>query len=120
MSRSRPGSALLDVVVSLALLGVSGTAMLTLLDQDAHSMRQVRDTERELRGASDELGRLAALDHRGLAAMLGESVRHAWSIRVAEPAPGLFDVAIADTAMRTTLLRTSIYRPDTNDARSHE
>ena len=120
MSRRRRGSVLLDVVVSLALLGLSGTAMITLLAQTAHSMRQVRATERELRGASDELGRLAPLDRRALAAMTGESVRRGWLISVAERAPGLFDVGIADTAGRSTLLRTTFYRPDSTNAGSHE
>lgn len=115
-ANARRGSALLDVAISLALLGLSGTAMLALLDQTEHSMRQVRATERELRQASDELGRLAMLDRPRLAALTGQSVRHGWLLVVTERTSGLFDVAIADTVTRSTLLRTTLYRVDTSRA----
>lgn len=115
-ANARRGSALLDVAISLALLGLSGTTMLALLDQTEHSMRQVRATERELRQASDELGRLAMLDRPRLAALTGQSVRHGWLLVVTERTSGLFDVAIADTVTRSTLLRTTLYRVDTSRA----
>src|SRR5678815_4332427 len=69
--RRRRGSALLDVVIALVVLGLSGTAMITLLGQTAHSVRAVRDTERDVRQASDELGRFVVYDRARLAAMVG-------------------------------------------------
>ena len=44
--RERAGIALLDVVVSLAILGLSGTALITLLGQTA-SQRATRTIRRE-------------------------------------------------------------------------
>ena len=107
------GSALLDVVIALAVLGLSGVGLVTLLGQTAHSMRNVRTTERELRRASDELGRFVMYDRSHLIAMVGKSVSHGWIIDVAQAAPSLFDVSIAATPAALPLLRTTVYRPDT-------
>lgn len=116
----RRGSALLDVVVSLTLLGLSGTAMVSLLAQTANTMRRVRDTDRELRRASDELGRFATADRNTLATMTGRSIQHGWIITVTERATNLFDVEIADTITRSPMLHTTLYRADTTDASSRE
>jgi hypothetical protein len=107
------GSALLDVVIALVVLGFSGVAMITLLGQTAHSVRTVRNTERELRRASDELGRFVVYDRAQLTGMVGRSLSHGWSIDVRQATPDLFDVAIAESDTSAALLRTAVYRPDT-------
>jgi hypothetical protein len=107
------GSALLDVIVALVVLGLSGIAMITVLGQTTHSMRSVRNTERQLRHASDELGRFVVYDRIQLTGMVGRSLSHGWSIEVRQAAPDLFDVSIAESDTSAALLRTTIYRPDT-------
>ena len=107
------GSALLDVVIALAVLGLSGVSLITLLGQTAQSMRNVRNTERSVRQASDELGRFAVYDRTQLASMLGQSMSHGWVVVVASPAADLFDVAVAERDNTDPLLRTTFYRPDT-------
>lgn len=109
----RQGSALLDVVVALVVLGLGGVAMITLLGQAAYSVRTVRNTERDVRHASDELGRFVVYDRMQLVALVGRSSSHGWSIEVIQAAPGLFDVSIADSDTSAALLHTSVYRPDT-------
>lgn len=116
----RRGSALLDVVVSLALLGLSGTAMVSLLAQTANTMRHVRDADREVRRASDELGRLAIADRATLATMTGQSVQRGWIITVTERSTNLFDVDIADTIAKSPVLHTTLYRADTSDGSSRK
>ena len=117
-ARRRSGSALLDVTVSLALLGLSGTVMIALLAQTASTMQRVRDTDRELRRASDELGFVASTDRSALSAMSGQSLQRGWIITITERATNLFDVDIADTNSRLPLLHTTVYRADTSHARS--
>jgi hypothetical protein len=112
------GSALLDVIVALVVLGLSGVAMITLLGQTAHGMRSVRNTERQSRRASDELGRFVVYDRAQLIAMVGRSLSHGWSIEVRQATPDLFDVSIAESDTSAALLRTTIYRPDTLHASS--
>src|SRR5215212_2410245 len=105
------GSALLDVVIALAVLGLSGVALITLLGQTALSMRNVRNTERSVRQASDELGRFVTYDRTQLVSMLGRSMSHGWVVSVASASPDLFDVAIAESDTSGSLLRTTVYRP---------
>lgn len=112
----RRGSALLDVVIALAVLGLSGTALITLVGQTAHTMRKVRDTERELRLATDELSRFAIYDRSQLVAMAGRFVERGWTISVGQPFPDVFDVAVARSDGSGALLMTSVYRPDTTRA----
>jgi hypothetical protein len=109
---------LLDVVIALVVLGLSGVAMITLLGQTAHSVRTVRNTERDVRRASDELGRFVVYDRSRLIAMVGRSATHGWSIEVVQATPDLFDVSIAASDTSAVLLRTSVYRPDTLHATS--
>lgn len=109
----RRGSALLDVVVALVVLGLGGIAMITLLGQTAYGVRTVRNTERNVRRASDELGRVVVYDRSQLVAMVGRSSSHGWSIEVVQSAPDVFDIAIADNDTTAVLLRTTVYRPDT-------
>jgi Tfp pilus assembly protein PilV len=113
---ARAGSALLDVVVSLVILGLSGTGLITLLGQTAHSVRQVRDTEREVRRASDQLARLAVADRAQLLSMVGQTVSRGWIVTIGQSSPDLFDVTIADTTTTARVLHTTLYRPDSTHA----
>ena len=109
--RARPGSALLDVVLSLVVLGLTSTGLIALLGQTAHSVRHVRDTEREVRRASDQLARLVVADRAQLLAMVGQTISRGWIVTIVQRSPDLFDVIIADTT--APVLRTTLYRPDT-------
>lgn len=108
---ARPGSALLDVVVSLVVLGLSGVGLIALLGQTAHSVRHVRDTERDVRRASDQLARLVVADRARLVSMVGQTVSRGWIVTISHSSPDLFDVVIADTT--APVLHTTLYRPDT-------
>ena len=110
--RARPGSALLDVVVALVVLGLSGVGLIALLGQTAHSVRHVRDTEREARRASDQLARLVVADRARLLSMMGRTVSRDWIVTITQSSSDLFDVTISDTT--ATVLRTTLYRPDTS------
>ena len=109
--RTRVGAALLEVLAALVLIAVAGTGLLTLVGQTAHTMRTVRNAERDARSASETLSRLVLLDRSALLARRGESPFGRWELRVTEVSPVLFDVAILPVGLSTTL-----YRPDTNDA----
>ena len=107
----RNGNALLDVVISLVVLGLSGVALITLLGQTAHSVRDVRNTERLIREASDELERFVAYDRSQLIPLKGRSSVRGWRLEIAQASPSLFDVSIATSDGTTWMLRTTLYRP---------
>ncbi|MGH7622425.1 MAG: hypothetical protein ACREMU_08815 [Gemmatimonadaceae bacterium] len=113
---TRTGSALLDVVVALSLLGLSGVALTAVVGQTAHTMRRVAFTERETRLAARELDRFVLYDRSQLVAMTGRRALRDWSVDVEQIDPDLFEVTIARNDTNPPLLRTTLYRPDTNDA----
>lgn len=113
--RARLGSALLDVVVALVVLSLSGVGLITVVGQTSHSMRSVRNTEREIRRASMELDRFAAYDRDRIVSLTGRTISHGWSISVTRAAPALFDVTVARSDTSAPLLHTTLYRPDTTN-----
>lgn len=117
--RPRRGSSFIEVLLSLVLLAIGGTALITLLGQTARSIESVRAAEVQTRAASVEIGALAVLTGPQLAARAGRTITHGWFMSIDRPAPGLFDVSIAASDTGMVLLRTTLYRPDsaTNDAR---
>ena len=114
--RPRGGSALIEVLIALVLLAVSGTALVTLLGQTQRSIVTLRETERQTRDAAAELSALSVLGRSDLAARVGWTTAHGWSLRIDRLAADLFDVGIATSDTGAVLLRTALYRPDTADA----
>jgi type II secretory pathway component PulJ len=115
-ARARRGSSFIEVLLSLVLLAMGGTALITLLGQTAHSIESLRITERETRAAGLELSALAVLDRTQLTARVGRIRSHGWSMTIDRPSPALFDVSIATSDTSMVLLRTTLYRPDTTNA----
>lgn len=111
--RARRGVALIDVLVSVALLATAGVSLLAVLDQTRRTMRSVQGTEQVIDSAATELDRLTVLDRDALLALEGRTHRGGWSIDVRRVTPALFDVAVADSR-GVTQLGTTVYRPDSS------
>ena len=111
--RPRRGSSFIEVLSSLVLLAIAGTALITLLGQTAQSLENLRAAEVQTRAAAFELSALATLDRAALAGRVGRTRSHGWSMQITRPAPNLFDVAVAASDTGMVLLRTKLYRPDT-------
>jgi Tfp pilus assembly protein PilV len=113
---NRHGSVLIEVLVALVLLAVSGTALITLLGQTSQAMRSTQTSERLARAASEQLGGLAILTRADLLAAAGRRSVNGWALTVTADAPNLFDVSIVESDSGAPLLHTTVYRPDTSDA----
>src|SRR5215212_4406068 len=109
----RAGSAVIEVLIALVLLAVSGTALVTLLGQTRRSIATLGESERQTRAAAAELNALSLLGRSDLAARVGRTTVHHWSLRIDHLATDLFDVGIAPSDTGAVLLRTTLYRPDT-------
>jgi hypothetical protein len=112
-ARPRRGSSFIEVLLSLALLAIAGTALITLLGQTVHSLENLGATEIQTRAAGFELSALATLDRAALSARVGRTRSHGWSMQINRPAPDLFEVTVAASDTGMVLLRTTLYRPDT-------
>jgi len=112
--RKRGGSAIIDALVALAILGASGLVLLGLLGQTAKTLRGARESERAVVGASEQLNWISVQSRMTLQAMLGRTAVHGWTFNVAAESATLFDISVAESDTTRVLLRTTLYRPDTS------
>ncbi|HTE45994.1 MAG TPA: hypothetical protein VK636_12160 [Gemmatimonadaceae bacterium] len=113
----RPGSVLIEVLVALVLLAVAGSALITLLGQTAHSMRTTLESERLARSASEQLDGVAVATRADLIARQGRTSLHGWTVQIVATSMSLFDVSVFELDGRAPVLTTTLYRPDSSDAR---
>ena len=111
------GAALLDVLLALVLLALSGTALISLLGQTSHSLQRTQATEHLLHAASNELSALSLLSHDELTTHAGRRSHHGWTINIVSRGASLFDIDIAASDTTAPLLHTTLYRPDTTRER---
>jgi hypothetical protein len=97
------------------VLAIAGVALLNVLGQTSRTMRSIRDSERELREASSALERVAARDRAWLVAAIGRTTGDRFTVAVRQANDALFDVTVSRDA--AILLHTTLYRPDTANAR---
>jgi Tfp pilus assembly protein PilV len=117
MNRKRRGSALIEVLVSLVLLSIGGTALVTLLGQTAHSMQTAAESERLTQGASEQLDWLAIASRPELVTRSGRTMLRGWAIEVRQTSPTMFDITVAASDTGAPLVRTTLYRPDSTGER---
>ena len=111
---ARRGSAIIDVLVGVVVLGAAGVVLLGVLGQTATTLRSARASDRATALASDELNWVAVQNRSTLGTMRGRTNQHGWVIDVAQVGPSLFDVAVAESETTSVLLRTTLYRPDSS------
>ena len=114
--RRRRGSAFIDVLLSLVLLAIGGTALITLLGQTSHTIESLHQSELQTRAASRQLNALAVMSRTELLTRVGRQTVRGLSLSITREGAELFDVSIATSDAGKVLLRTTLYRPDTTDA----
>lgn len=113
MRRStRHGMTLLEVLIALAVLATAGTAVLGLAVQSWDSVQSARSAEQSTTQASAFLEAVALWPREDLDRHLGERPQTPWRMRVERPLPTLYVVSLTDSSGRSTLLVTSLYRPE--------
>ena len=115
--RSRHGAALIEALVSLVLLGTVGTSLLMLLGQTRQTLHAVRATELATDSADLELQRLVVHDRDALVRRIGWTVEHGLALHIEQTSRSVFTVAVSREAGLPPLLETTLYRPDSIDAR---
>jgi Tfp pilus assembly protein PilV len=113
----RRGSALIEALLSLVLLGTVGTSLLSVLVQTRQTMQSAQRTEAAIDSADAELERMVLYDRDALLDRLGWTTDRGLALHVEETASALFDVTIAREPGFPALLTTTLYRPDSADAR---
>jgi len=113
---ARPGVTLLEVLVALAVLGVVGAAWVGLSAQSMHTVALYHARELEVQGAARELAALTLWSDEQFRRRIGQTRHGAFLLTVAELAPSVYGVVVADGTGAAPLLRTAFYVRDTSRA----
>jgi hypothetical protein len=88
-----------------------------LLGQARQTLHTVRATESATDSADLELQRMVLHDREALSARVGWTIDHGLAVHVEQTSRSVFDVAISHEPGLPPLLTTTMYRPDSVDAR---
>lgn len=110
------GSALLEVMVALLILGVAGSAAVVMASQASRAVASAEEHEAALREASAFLDAVALWTRADLDRRLGERSQGPWRLRIDRPEPTLYLVSLRDTLTDAELLRTALFRQDSTRA----
>lgn len=114
----RAGFTLLELLVAIALLGVTGTALAAAVGGTRRTMEQVHDAELRTRRATTLLAGLARESRETLARRAGRRRLQGHEVRVSQVDRELFAITVLDTATREVLAATTVYRAEAGpDAR---
>lgn len=102
---------LLEVLLGIAILSMSGVALITLLTQTVHTVRHGRDTERRIMSASKLLNRATLWSTTELDVHVGRQRIDTWNLDVQMTQPDLYSLTVLDTLTGAAILQTMVYRP---------
>lgn len=113
MSRGERAAVLLEVVVALTLLVVSGLSVVSLLSAAMRSEKELAGREAMMAEADHVLAALALLDRTDLDRRLGRHPAGGFVAEVRRPEPSLYRIALRSTdTAAVELLVTVVHRPD--------
>lgn len=111
MNQRRRGFTLLELLVSVAVLGIAGTEMTQVLLQTRASMARTHEVEVRLRRAATLLSQLSLESGESLRRRVGRRIVQGHEVRIAQLPRELFRLTLADPTTGAVLLETIVHRP---------
>lgn len=112
MTSARRGAALLEVIVGLAILATSGTALVAAVGDALERERDMLQREQELIAMERVLAATSLLTRQELDQRLGDRRVGEFVVAVARPSPELFTIGIRPASRAEALLVTLVYRSE--------
>ena len=112
MTTPRRGAALLEVLVGLAILALSGTALVSAVSEAIHREREVLQREQELVAMERVLAATTLLTRDELSRRLGDRAVGEFAVSVARPAAELFEIRIRPQGSQQGGLATLVFRAE--------
>ena len=107
---------LLEVIVALVILAVTGSAVIAAAHQSFGAVSHARRSASEILEASDFVDAVTLWTRTELDQRLGERRQGSWWLRIDRPLPSLYTIVLTDS-LRHELVRTSLYRRTPDDLR---
>lgn len=111
MTNRQRGAALLEVLVGLAILALSGTALVGAVSEAMRRERAMLLREQELVAMERVLAATSLLTRDELSQRLGDRLVGEFTVSVARPAAELFEIRIRPRASGADGLATLVFRP---------
>ncbi len=112
----RAGLTLLELLVALTLLALTGLSTMELVRTAARFSGAAATAESELHSASQLLDAMHLWSRTELDQRLGEREQGPFRVEITRPTPDLYLVVVRDSAGTSELLRTGIFHARTSDA----
>jgi type II secretory pathway pseudopilin PulG len=109
-SKPRHGLTLLEVVVSLAILGTAGIAIMGMAHESFDAARRAIRLDREVRAGSAFLDAVTLWTRAELDQRLGERRQGPWWLRIDHATETIYAITLSDSTRRQ-LLQTIVFRP---------
>jgi hypothetical protein len=103
-------------MVALTILATAGLAAISATREAIHAVEHARIVDRELARANAFLEAVALWPRADLDLRLGERVQGPWRLTIERSMPTVYVVVLAESASGREILRTSLYRPEPEDA----
>lgn len=111
VSAAHRGTALLESLIALLVVGLAGTSLLALASACLDRTRRADEADRASAAASALLDAVSLWSRDELEQRLGQRAQNPFKLDVQERTPGLFDVVVLDSTGAHRLLTTRLHRP---------
>ena len=108
-SNRSQGMTLLEVIVALAMLAMTGTALIATAHQSIVAVALARTSGAEIQEASAFMDAVMLWSRTELDQRLGDRRQGKWWLRIDRPFPSLYTLVLSDFRHRE-VIRTSLYR----------
>lgn len=112
----RRGATLLEAIVALTLLAMTGLSGLALVRSAANLTGEADRSESAVADASNFLNSVSLWTREELDQRLGEREQGGWRLEIDRATPELYVVTLRDSLGQSTVLRTALFRAAPLDA----
>ena len=115
-NRGRRGMVLLEAIVALTIIAVSGVTVVSLAVSSLAAMDRAHKADERSQRASHFLDAVSLWTRADLNRHLGDRAEGSWRLRIERPIATLYVVSLRDSTTDQTLLVTSLYRVEGSHA----
>lgn len=116
MTRTRAGTALLEVIAAVTILSIAVVAAVAMSAEAMRALERARAAEAEVIAASSFLDAVALWPREDLDRRLGARVQGPWRLYIERTLPTVYSIILIDTLSGRDLLRTALFRPEPENA----
>lgn len=110
MTANRRGTTLLEAILAIALIATLGLTVLRLSRAARDAVSAAERSDLEMRAASDFLNAVSLWSQPELDQRLGFREQGRWTLEIARPEVGFYEVRLLDSAATSIVLETSLFR----------